>query len=181
MPELKVGLAPNRTSYYDEITNTYITLRSPVQVVKYTDYRELKKITHALFASQPALVLYEGEIPEEAINEWKEKYMKPFKTDVSKLMRTLTGDLVSPVPNRAFDRTEKLKGKAAEETAPDSAEEVEEVSVQSVKNAKEEVSKKEAVKEATAEKEEDVKAKEVKEAAKEAPKKGKAKASKSDK
>ncbi len=125
MPELKVGLAPNRTSYYDKITNTYITLQNPVQVIKYTDYKELERITHAVFASKPALVIYEGEIPKEAVEAWKMKYMKPFRTDVSKLVRTLTGDLVAPTPNRAFDRTEKLNGKPAEK--PEKPEEPEEI------------------------------------------------------
>ncbi|MBU5262111.1 hypothetical protein [Bacillus atrophaeus] len=111
MEKLKLGLAANKTSYYDPLTNTYITLKKPVVVVQYEDYKVLKNITHALLSSVPALVLYEGKLPEAAIKEWEEKYMKPFKTDMSKLRRALTGDMVPPAvrANRAFDRAERIE------------------------------------------------------------------------
>ncbi|MCD7910969.1 hypothetical protein KC480_05445 [Bacillus velezensis] len=111
MKKLKVGLAANKTSYFDPLTNTYITLNKPVVTVQYDDYKVLKNITHALLSSIPALVLYEGKLPEKAIEEWKEKYMKPFRTDMSKLRRALTGDMVPPAAraNRAFDRAERIE------------------------------------------------------------------------
>ncbi|MCY9186580.1 hypothetical protein [Bacillus halotolerans] len=111
MEKLKLGLAANKTSYYDPLTNTYITLKKPVVVVQYEDYKILKNITHALLSSVPALVLYEGKLPEAAIKEWEEKYMKPFRTDMSKLRRALTGDMVPPAvrANRAFDRADRIE------------------------------------------------------------------------
>ncbi|MED3626604.1 hypothetical protein P4478_05495 [Bacillus subtilis] len=111
MEKLKLGLAANKTSYYDPLTNTYITLKKPVVVVQYDDYKVLKNITHALLSSVPALVLYEGKLPEEAIKEWEEKYMKPFRTDMSKLRRALTGDMAPPAvrANRAFDRADRIE------------------------------------------------------------------------
>ncbi|MCY8466543.1 hypothetical protein [Bacillus atrophaeus] len=111
MEKLKLGLAANKTSYYDPLTNTYITLQKPVVVVQYDNYKVLKNITHALLSSVPALVLYEGKLPEEAIKEWEERYMKPFRTDMSKLRRALTGDMVPPAvrANRAFDRADRIK------------------------------------------------------------------------
>ncbi|MEC1657156.1 hypothetical protein P9D81_20120 [Bacillus haynesii] len=66
MKKLKLGLAANKTSYFDPLTNTYITLEKPVVDVHYENYKVLKNITHAILSSVPALVLYEGKLPEEA-------------------------------------------------------------------------------------------------------------------
>jgi len=122
MAQLKVGLAPNRTSYYDKITNTYITLKAPVQSISYDEadvpgtVARLEKIVHALFASVPALVLYEGNVPQESIDAWKAKYMKPFNTNMSKLVRDLNGEMVAPAvrANRAFDRPERVNAESVD-------------------------------------------------------------------
>ncbi|MEK4781144.1 hypothetical protein NST86_33820 [Bacillus sp. FSL L8-0199] len=116
MPELKVGLAPNKTSYFDPIKNLYITLANPVQSVHFTDHKELSNICHALCASVPALVLYEGKLPQEAIDAWEAKYKKPFNTDMSKKVRGLDGNMVAAAKeaNRAFDRPEKVNKKSAD-------------------------------------------------------------------
>jgi hypothetical protein len=74
MPEIKVGLAQGKTSYFDPKTNTYITLDNPVQKIKFDANTDLSGICHALFAANPALVLYEGKLPQEAIDAWKAKY-----------------------------------------------------------------------------------------------------------
>lgn len=116
MPELTVGLAPNKTSYFDPIKNLYITLANPVQTVHFVESNELKNICHALFASVPSLVLYEGKVPQEAIDTWESKYKKPFKTDMTKQVRGLTGDMepAAKEANRAFDRPEKVNAKSVE-------------------------------------------------------------------
>lgn len=74
MPEIKVGLAQGKTSYFDPKTNTYITLDNPVQKIKFDDNTDLSGICHALFSQRPALVLYEGKLPQAAIDAWKAKY-----------------------------------------------------------------------------------------------------------
>lgn len=147
MAELKVGLAPNRTSYYDIVTNTYITLQNPVQKISYNELdmpetvKRLEKITHALFASIPALVLYEGNVPQECITAWEAKYLKPFKTkttrdivvkDVNMGSAPLTAQTLGSVPfadplrdgmdnngrpidpNRAYDRPDKVNAASAD-------------------------------------------------------------------
>lgn len=113
MAELKVGLAANRTSYYDKITNTYITLQKPVQVVTYNEadipgtVKRLEKITHALLASVPALILYQGQLPVECIEAFKAKYMKPFHALTSRAIVTgqkvATGNM--PIADQMLDRT----------------------------------------------------------------------------
>ncbi|MCU5501792.1 hypothetical protein OCB09_00230 [Bacillus cereus] len=125
MPELKVGLAPNKTSYFDPIKNLYITLANPVQSVHYTDHKELSNICHALCASVPALVLYEGKLPQEAIDAWEAKYKKPFNTDMSKTVRELDGNMVAAAKeaNRAFDRPEKVNKKSADNSKKEVTEE----------------------------------------------------------
>ena len=137
MAELKLGLAPNRTSYFDQITNTYITLQKPVQTVTYDEndipatVQRLEKIVHALFASVPSLTLYEGNVPQECIDAWKEKYMKPFNTMTTRNV-VVNGKTITTIPladplrngidpvgrpieaNRAFDRPEKVNEKSAD-------------------------------------------------------------------
>lgn len=112
MAELKVGLAANRTSYFDKITNTYITLQKPVQTVQYNEndipatVKRLDKITHALLASVPALVLYEGQLPVECIQAFKDKYMKPFHALTSRSIVTgqqvATGNM--PIADQMLQR-----------------------------------------------------------------------------
>lgn len=144
MAELKLGLAPNRTSYFDQITNTYITLQKPVQIVTYDEndipatVARLEKIVHALFASVPSLVLYEGNVPQECIDAWKQKYMKPFNTMTTRNV-VVNGKTITTIPladplrngideigrpieaNRAFDRPEKVNAASAD-MAPASTE-----------------------------------------------------------
>ena len=165
MPELVVGLAPGKTSYYDKYTNLYITLEKPVQKVVYQDYRQLKGICHALFASVPALVLYEGNIPQEAIDEWKSKYQKMFYSPKTKNI-VENGKVIGTVPfadpvrnsmdyigrpidsNRAFDRPDKVNAESADvvTVSTGEAEEVElEVKAQEVEQAEEEQAQAEAV------------------------------------
>ncbi|OXB94765.1 hypothetical protein [Parageobacillus galactosidasius] len=74
MPEIKVGLAQGKVSFFDPKTNTYITLDNPVQKIKFDDNTDLSGICHALFSQRPALVLYEGKLPQAAIDAWKAKY-----------------------------------------------------------------------------------------------------------
>lgn len=112
MAELKVGLAPNRTSYYDKLTNTYITLEKPVQNVSYNEndipgtVKRLDKITHALLASVPALVLHQGQLPIECIEAFKEKYMKPFyglkERSIVAGQAVATGNM--PIADQMLDR-----------------------------------------------------------------------------
>jgi hypothetical protein len=74
MPQIKVGLAPGKTSFYDPKTNTYITLDQPVQTITFNEQTDLSGICHALFVQRPALVLYEGKLPQDAVEQWKTKY-----------------------------------------------------------------------------------------------------------
>lgn len=69
-----IGLAYGKTSFFDQLTNTYITLDKPVQKITFPDSADLSKIAHALFAQRPALHLYEGKLPEAVIDAWKAKY-----------------------------------------------------------------------------------------------------------
>jgi hypothetical protein len=76
MPQLKVGLAPKAVSFYDPLTNTYITLDRPVQTIEYDASTDLSRIAHAILCQYPALVLYEGKLPQAVVDAWKAKYDK---------------------------------------------------------------------------------------------------------
>lgn len=127
MPQLKLGLAPGKNGYFDPLTNLYLSLDKPVDTVTYTDAKQLEKITHALLASVPALVKYEGDLPQEAIDAWKGKYDKIFRApafknivengkvigqvSVKDIVNSSVGDNGRVIEgNRAFDRTDKVNG-----------------------------------------------------------------------
>lgn len=74
MGKLKIGLAPNRVSFYDKHTNTLITLDNPIKEIEYDDNTNLIGICHAVNCKYPVLRLYEGKFPEKVLEEWKNKY-----------------------------------------------------------------------------------------------------------
>jgi hypothetical protein len=74
MPEIKVGLSSPSGSYYDPKTNTYITPSNPVQVIRFDGSTDLSGIAHAILGSAPALKLYEGELPQAAVDAYKAKF-----------------------------------------------------------------------------------------------------------
>ena len=74
MSKLVVGLAPNKVSFYDAKTNTYITLADPIVTVKYNENTDLSGICHACNCKVPALKLYEGKFPKDVLKAWKDKY-----------------------------------------------------------------------------------------------------------
>lgn len=74
MGKLKIGLAPNRVSFYDKHTNTLITLDNPIKEIEYDDNTNLIGICHAVNCKYPVLRLYEGKFPEKVLEEWKKKY-----------------------------------------------------------------------------------------------------------
>jgi hypothetical protein len=135
MPEIKIGLAPGRNGFYDPNTNLYLSLSSPVQVLTYSETTNLEKITHALLASVPALVLYQGVLRQDAIDAWKAKFDKIFKAPVTRKL-VENGKVIGEVPinyainysvqdagrlaegNRAFDRTDELEQKQAAVVVP---------------------------------------------------------------
>ncbi|SFJ62315.1 hypothetical protein SAMN02799624_05219 [Paenibacillus sp. UNC496MF] len=74
MPEIKVGLTNQMGSFYDPKTNMYITPSNPVQVLNFDANTDLSGIVHAILGSAPALNLYEGDLPQAAVDAWKAKY-----------------------------------------------------------------------------------------------------------
>lgn len=153
MPELKLGLAPGKTGFFDPNTNLYLTLANPVQTLIYTESTNLEKITHALLATVPALVKYEGDLPQATIDAWKTKYEVMFRHKNFKNI-VENGKVIGQVPvkdivnsslndngrviegNSAFDRADKLGVDGSGSFAGASVEKSEEVNLE-VKSAEE--------------------------------------------
>jgi hypothetical protein len=117
MQQITVGLAPRKTSFFDPLTNTYLTLDKPVQTISFDETKpeRLANITHALLCQYPALVLYEGTLPSTAIEAWETKFKGAFFKSSMKPQRNLSGDIVAQTKGtQALDRAEKLKGGDAE-------------------------------------------------------------------
>lgn len=101
MAEILVGLTNGKTSFWDPNTRTYLTLAEKTKKITFNEGsedigKELERICHGLFAANPSLVLYEGKIPEKAMNHWKNKF-------------NFAG------LNIAKDRADRLQAKSAEE------------------------------------------------------------------
>lgn len=128
MAQIKVGLIRNKTSFWDPNTRAYITLSNPVQVITFDENRpdiakHLERICHACFASDPSLRLYEGTIPQVAVDAWKAKY------DLSGL-------------NIAKKRADRLVAESAPMTSASKEKAVEvELKAESVEEKAEEVTK----------------------------------------
>jgi hypothetical protein len=124
MPEIKVGLAQGKVSFFDPKTNTYITLDNPVQKIKFDDNTDLSGICHALFSQRPALVLYEGKLPQAAIDAWKAKYdLKGLQMAKQRAdeIQAKSADVVTQNINKA----EEVKMEAMADANEKEAEEVE--------------------------------------------------------
>ena len=79
MAEILVGLTNGKTSFWDPNTRAYITLSNKTKKITFDENHpdigvHLERICHALFASNPSLKLYEGKIPEAAMEHWKAKF-----------------------------------------------------------------------------------------------------------
>ncbi len=111
MAEITVGLAPRKGGFYDPLTNTYITLAKPVQKVSFDETKPelLKRITHAILCKEPALVLYEGTLPQASIEAWEEQFKHLFQSKTIH-ERKLDGTMTSRnTHSQAIDRAEQLK------------------------------------------------------------------------
>ncbi|GAK42034.1 hypothetical protein TCA2_4526 [Paenibacillus sp. TCA20] len=108
--QVTFGLAPRKTSYFDPLTNTYLTLANPTRSLTYDETKPetMKNIVHAVLCKMPALVLYEGELPASVIENWKAKFTDVFKTNTKEVRKTLDGKLVHPDPSMAVDRADQL-------------------------------------------------------------------------
>lgn len=116
MQEITVGLAPRKTSFFDPLTNAYITLAKPTQQISFDETKPdvLANIAHALLCKSPALVLYEGTLPAESISAWEEKFKKLFNSSL-KPARRHDGVIAAATQGaQALDRAEQIKAGDAE-------------------------------------------------------------------
>jgi len=74
MPQLKLGLYSKNDSFYDPKTNLYITPSNPMEIVNYDDNTDLSNIAKAVFSQCPTLILYEGKLPQKAVDAYKASY-----------------------------------------------------------------------------------------------------------
>lgn len=137
MSKIKVGLAPYRNSFYDECTNTYITLDNPIQEISYKDDMDLISICNAVNAKYPALLLYEGKFPKATVEAWQKKFL-------------IAGDEAVA----RSEKTKKSEEEALEKEEPESPEEIEEEEEDDVEASavKKTTAKKATAKKATAKK-----------------------------
>ncbi len=111
MPEIIVGLAPRKVGFYDQLTNTHLTLDKSTATITYSDDNVdvLKDIAHAILCKIPALILYEGTIPVSVIEKWENRY-RVLNERVPKLVRHHDGTYTNQtVGTQAFDRSGALK------------------------------------------------------------------------
>lgn len=106
MGKITIGLARGKASLYDKRTNTNFTLENPVREVSFTNPEQLEDIVRALIANPPSLILYKGQIPEEA----KQAVQNRFNTIIrgkDVRFKDLSGDIVTSPANNVLDRLDK--------------------------------------------------------------------------
>lgn len=141
MALIKIGLAPKRVSFYDPLTNTYLTLDNPVKTVDTARFsnEEQMGLCRGLFSQNPAIVLYEGKLSEEVIELWKSKY------DVTKQMKERTNSVQNEaepvVQGKAADKEGKTETSESKQETSDLGNELK-TSSTSVPSESEEVEKK---------------------------------------
>lgn len=161
MPQITVGLIPGKNGFFDPITNFYLSLDKPVQELTYSTPDQLTNITHALLGSVPRLNLYKGELPQEAIDAWKAKFDKMFRSPVTRnlvengkvigevpidyaINRSVQDNARLAEPNRAFDRADAMEPKGMEAVSLGEAESVEILQAAAVQEPVQEPVKEEA-------------------------------------
>lgn len=72
--QLTIGLAPKKVSYFDTKSKLYLTLDQPFKTLTLQDDADLSGLARGLFTLQPAIVLLEGAFPEQAKEDFKNRY-----------------------------------------------------------------------------------------------------------
>lgn len=72
--QLTIGLAPKKVSYFDKKTKLYLTLEQPFKTVTLADDADVSGLARGLFTMRPAIVLLEGAFPEQAKEDFKNRY-----------------------------------------------------------------------------------------------------------
>lgn len=158
MGKLKIGLAPNRVSFYDKHTNTLITLDNPIKEIEYDDNTNLIGICHAVNCKYPVLRLYEGKFPEKVLEEWKKKYQFKAKGAIKRADKNQekSGENSPETPQEPETPEEPEVPEENPETPGDSDEEGE-VGASAVKEKKETKKRKTTKKKSTTKKKEEKK------------------------
>lgn len=72
--EMTLGLAKHKSAYFDRATNTSFSIQNKVRKVKYDTYEEVASIIDDLLTRHPSLVYYNGDLPDEFIDEYLKGY-----------------------------------------------------------------------------------------------------------
>lgn len=117
MPQVTVGLMPNKVSYYCPETRINLTLQKPYATAHYQTADQLKGIVKSLLSSTPTLVYYDGVIPEEAITAYVDTFAAANKAGKDRYVRDHATNLERAVlSNNVSVRAEKLIAAVAEKT-----------------------------------------------------------------
>lgn len=72
--EITLGLAKHKTAYFDRATNTSFSIENQVRKIAYDTYEQIASIIDDLLTRHPSLVYYNGDLPDEFIDEYLKGY-----------------------------------------------------------------------------------------------------------
>ena len=72
--EMTLGLAKHKSAYFDRVTNTSFSIQNKVRKIAYDTYEEIASIIDDLLTRHPSLVYYNGDLPDEFIDEYLKGY-----------------------------------------------------------------------------------------------------------
>lgn len=114
MPQVTVGLKPNKVSYFCPETRLHLTLAKPYGTAYYETADQLKGIVKSLLSSTPTLVYYNGEIPKEAVDAFVATFAAGNTKGKDRFVRDHATNLERAVPsNNVSVRAEKLLAEVA--------------------------------------------------------------------
>ena len=117
MPQVTVGLMPNKVSYFCPETKINLTLQKPYATAHYETADQIKGIVKSLLSATPTLVYYDGEIPEEAIAAYVDTFAAANKAGKDRFVRDHATNLERTVPsNNVSVRADKLRAAVEEKT-----------------------------------------------------------------
>lgn len=118
--EMTLGLAKHKTSYFDRATNTSFSIQNQVRKIAYDKYEQIASIIDDLLTRHPSLVYYNGDLPDEFIDQYLKSY--PTLPEGATMSARVHGEMNMRIisANNMDVRAKELKGQvkaAAEKVA----------------------------------------------------------------
>lgn len=88
--KLVIGLAPEKKGFYDPKTNVSLSIGNSKREITFDQNTDLSGIIHAALCQRPAIQVYSGNLPEDQVKAWKDKYRDIGKQAITRGLKAET-------------------------------------------------------------------------------------------